>query len=238
MSEREAREHDGGGGHGEGEVFDPAGASPQEQEASRGSWAWASLCSAGSWSSAFVPRIAHTEAMAGEEAAAAGDVPVVRVATVERSPRGAGLALPGSVQPLQETAIYARANGYVRKLARRHRRAGEEGAGARRARPARHRRGAPAGRGRGSPGATPGSRKRKTPARARQDDQQSLLDSRRRPGVVSQAGGRAVSVLLRRAAGERGRGAKRRTGARGGQRPPARGPEELRYRRPRRSTGW
>jgi RND family efflux transporter MFP subunit len=39
-------------------------------------------------------------------------VPVVRA---ERSGRGLGLVLPGSVLPLQETSVYARANGYVRR---------------------------------------------------------------------------------------------------------------------------
>jgi RND family efflux transporter MFP subunit len=39
----------------------------------------------------------------------------VAVVRVERSVEASALALPGSVLPLQETSVYARANGYVRR---------------------------------------------------------------------------------------------------------------------------
>jgi RND family efflux transporter MFP subunit len=45
----------------------------------------------------------------------ATQLPVVRVVKAGRSLSRAGLDLPGSTEPLQETAVYARANGYVRK---------------------------------------------------------------------------------------------------------------------------
>jgi RND family efflux transporter MFP subunit len=53
--------------------------------------------------------------MAEEESKASAEVPRLRVARATRAAASAGLALPGSVEPLQETSVYARANGYVRK---------------------------------------------------------------------------------------------------------------------------
>ena len=47
-------------------------------------------------------------------ALAAGNPVLVRVAKAERAGESSGLELPGSMQPLQDSAVYARANGYVR----------------------------------------------------------------------------------------------------------------------------
>ena len=57
----------------------------------------------------------HRSAMADDERKAAAEVAHVRVARATKAEVSAGLALPGSVDPLQETSVYARANGYVRR---------------------------------------------------------------------------------------------------------------------------
>jgi RND family efflux transporter MFP subunit len=62
-----------------------------------------------------VPRVLHRSAMAEDGTRAEGEVPKLRVARATRASASSGLALPGSVEPLQETSVYARANGYVRK---------------------------------------------------------------------------------------------------------------------------
>ena len=49
------------------------------------------------------------------EAAARDSAPVVQVTTVHRAAAGSELALPGTIQALHESAIYARAAGYVRR---------------------------------------------------------------------------------------------------------------------------
>ena len=49
------------------------------------------------------------------EAAARDSAPVVQVTTVHRAAAGSQLALPGTIQALHESAIYARATGYVRR---------------------------------------------------------------------------------------------------------------------------
>lgn len=61
------------------------------------------------------PRLEATTALASETKAAAALVPKVDVAVAARDDKGAPLVLPGTVQPLRETPMYARANGYVRK---------------------------------------------------------------------------------------------------------------------------
>jgi RND family efflux transporter MFP subunit len=48
------------------------------------------------------------------DASARDSAPVVQVATVARAAPGSALTLPGTVQPLHESAIYARVGGYVR----------------------------------------------------------------------------------------------------------------------------
>jgi RND family efflux transporter MFP subunit len=62
-----------------------------------------------------VPRAASHAAVLADERRTAADVPKVRVAKAERAAGKSALRLPGTVQPLQETSIYARASGYVRK---------------------------------------------------------------------------------------------------------------------------
>ncbi len=100
--------------HGEADAFDPAPHRPSARAlaATFGVMAIALgvLVAAG-----VVPRVVHRAAMDADARAASSEVPRVRVARAERSPSSAGLALPGSVQPLQETTLYARASGYVRR---------------------------------------------------------------------------------------------------------------------------
>jgi membrane fusion protein (multidrug efflux system) len=100
--------------HGEGEVFDPAAHRPTARGLTLLGAAGA-LLAAGLVATGVVPRVLHKTAMETEEHAAASAVPRVRVAKAEKVATGAPVVLPGTVQPLQETAIFARANGYVRK---------------------------------------------------------------------------------------------------------------------------
>jgi multidrug efflux pump subunit AcrA (membrane-fusion protein) len=101
------------GGHGEAEVFDPAPHRPTKRGLTIsvvvGVIAFASLLAVG-----IIPRVLHREAMVNAERAAAAETPKVRVAQASRSAASIGLELPGSMQALQETTVYARANGYVR----------------------------------------------------------------------------------------------------------------------------
>jgi RND family efflux transporter MFP subunit len=105
--------HEGETTHGEGEVFDPAA----HQPTSRGLvaiGALAVLAVAGLGAAGAVPRARHLAAAEREARAVAEAVPQVQVAKAQRS-AGAPVVLPGTVQPLQETAMHARASGYVRK---------------------------------------------------------------------------------------------------------------------------
>jgi len=62
----------------------------------------------------FLPRRAVSRELAS--AAATPDAPpVVQVATVVRAATGGDLTLPGTIQPLHESAIYARVSGYVKE---------------------------------------------------------------------------------------------------------------------------
>ena len=62
----------------------------------------------------FLPRRAVSREL--ETAANAPDAPpVVQVATVTRAESGGDLTLPGTIQPLHESAIYARVTGYVKE---------------------------------------------------------------------------------------------------------------------------
>ncbi len=61
------------------------------------------------------PRLEAKAALATEAKAAASLVPKVEVMTAAHDETRAPLLLPGTVQPLRETSMYARANGYVRK---------------------------------------------------------------------------------------------------------------------------
>jgi membrane fusion protein, multidrug efflux system len=100
--------------HGEAEVFDPAPFRPTKKgigtTAVVAGVAFGALLVLG-----IVPRVLHQSAMAEEAQAVENEVAKVTVVKVGGSQEGSILSLPGSVQPLQETPIYARANGFVRK---------------------------------------------------------------------------------------------------------------------------
>jgi membrane fusion protein (multidrug efflux system) len=91
-------------GHGEAEVFDPSPHRPTRRMLAVSSIAGGVVLAA-LLASGLVPRVAHRHAM---------DLPSVRVAHAVWAPVSTGFELPGSMQPLQETTVYARANGYVR----------------------------------------------------------------------------------------------------------------------------
>jgi RND family efflux transporter MFP subunit len=100
--------------HHEGEGFDPAPHRPTARgltlAAVAGGAVLATLVALGA-----VPRSLRAAALEQEDVVAAAVVPRVQVARAQRAASGAPVVLPGTVQPLQETAMYARANGYVRK---------------------------------------------------------------------------------------------------------------------------
>jgi RND family efflux transporter MFP subunit len=100
--------------HGEGEAFDPAGHRPSRRALATAGVA-AGLVVATLLAVGTVPRVLRAAAIETEARAVAAVVPHVQVARVQRAAAGAPVVLPGTVQPLQETAMYARANGYVRK---------------------------------------------------------------------------------------------------------------------------
>jgi RND family efflux transporter MFP subunit len=62
-----------------------------------------------------VPRLQANAALEGEAKVVASLVPKVEVTIAARDEKRAPIVLPGTVQPLRETPIYARANGYVRR---------------------------------------------------------------------------------------------------------------------------
>jgi membrane fusion protein (multidrug efflux system) len=100
--------------HHEGEQFDPADHAPT----SRGLViliALSALAVLGLVVAGLVPRAWARAAIEERAAVAAAVVPQVQVARAHREAAGGPVVLPGTVQPLQETAMYARANGYVRK---------------------------------------------------------------------------------------------------------------------------
>lgn len=99
--------------HVEGEVFDPAEHRPSPRALGR-TGALAILGLAALLAAGVVPRVRHRSAAMAEEAVAASTRPRVDVAVARRVSSGTPVVLPGTVEPLQETAIYARANGYVR----------------------------------------------------------------------------------------------------------------------------
>jgi len=104
----------GGPEHHEGVLFDPAEHRPSGRALRRVGIA-VSLVFVGLAVAGIVPRLLHSKAMDKEQREAASEIPRVRVARAERAAPKKGISLPGSVQPLQETAIYARASGYVRR---------------------------------------------------------------------------------------------------------------------------
>jgi len=62
-----------------------------------------------------VPRVHAKTALAEEAKTTASLVPKVEVSLAARDDKRAPVVLAGTVQPLRETSMYARANGYVRK---------------------------------------------------------------------------------------------------------------------------
>src|SRR5262249_53446718 len=100
--------------HQEGEVFDAAKHRPTRRGfitvGAFGAVLATTLIAAGA-----IPRAHRQAALEREAKAVEALVPQVQVARVQRTAAGAPVVLPGTVQPLQETAMYARANGYVRK---------------------------------------------------------------------------------------------------------------------------
>lgn len=60
-----------------------------------------------------VPRRTVTNELRAE-AAGRDSAPVVQVVTVHRAPTGSELSLPGTIQALHESAIYARVTGYIK----------------------------------------------------------------------------------------------------------------------------
>ena len=99
--------------HGEGADFEPAAHRPSGRRLFATGVGVVILATALAASGA-IPRALQRTAAAKEEEAAASLVPRVLTARAQRAAAEAPLVLPGTVQPLQETAIFARANGYVR----------------------------------------------------------------------------------------------------------------------------
>jgi RND family efflux transporter MFP subunit len=100
--------------HVEGEVFDPAEHRPSSRALGLAGVA-ALLVAAALVAAGVVPRIRRRAALESDQAAAAAVQPRVQVVRAHRATASEPVVLPGTVQPLQETALYARANGYVRK---------------------------------------------------------------------------------------------------------------------------
>jgi RND family efflux transporter MFP subunit len=98
----------------EGEVFDPAAHRPSGRSLARVGIV-VLVVLAGLLAAGLVPRVLHKSAMDADARRAATEVPNVRVVAVARDHTTTGLTLPGTVQPLQETQLYARANGYVKR---------------------------------------------------------------------------------------------------------------------------
>jgi RND family efflux transporter MFP subunit len=100
--------------HAEAAAFDPAPFRPTKK-----GLRWSAVAAAGVFLSLVVlgvtPRVTHRSAMAAEARALEREPARVSVVRAERSLDASALALPGSVLPLQETHVYARANGYVRR---------------------------------------------------------------------------------------------------------------------------
>jgi RND family efflux transporter MFP subunit len=101
-------------GHHEGEEFEPAPFRPTRRRLAWSAGAAAAFF-AGLVTVGVVPRVLHRSAMAAEAQAQEQTSARVTVVRAERSAEASSVVLPGSVEPLQETDVYARANGYVRK---------------------------------------------------------------------------------------------------------------------------
>jgi membrane fusion protein, multidrug efflux system len=98
---------------GEGAAFDPTPFRPTKRGL-RGSAIAAAGLLGGLVLLGVAPRAIHRSAMAAEARAGEQEPAHVPVVRAERSVEASDLVLPGSVLPLQETSVYARANGYVR----------------------------------------------------------------------------------------------------------------------------
>ena len=108
------RQHEGKGSHSEGEVFDPAPHRPTK----RGLvilGVTAVLVGAGLVAAGAIPRALRRVALESEAKVAASVPAQVQVARAQRTASSAPVILPGTIAPLQETAMYARASGYVHK---------------------------------------------------------------------------------------------------------------------------
>jgi RND family efflux transporter MFP subunit len=73
------------------------------------------LIFAGLFSAGFLPRFFAQRALAAETAAEAAAIPRVELITASPLTSDRDLKLPGSVEPLEQTVIYPRAQGYVKK---------------------------------------------------------------------------------------------------------------------------
>jgi membrane fusion protein, multidrug efflux system len=98
----------------EGEAFEPAPFRPTRRRL-----AWSAVAATALFAClvtvGVVPRVLHRSAMAAEEQAQEQTPARVTVVRAQRSAEASSVVLPGSVEPLQETDVYARANGYVRE---------------------------------------------------------------------------------------------------------------------------
>lgn len=100
--------------HSEGAAFDPAPFRP-----TRKGLRWSAVAAVGVFGGLVIlgvtPRVIHRSAMAAEAHALEQEPARVSVVRAEPSLEASAVVLPGSVLPLQETNVYARANGYVRR---------------------------------------------------------------------------------------------------------------------------
>jgi membrane fusion protein (multidrug efflux system) len=111
----DTRESQMGDEHGvEGAPFDPAPFRPARRGLVK-SVAVAAGLFVGLMVLGIVPRVLHESAMAAEARASEAEPARVSVVRAERSVETSRIVLPGSVLPLQETEVYARANGYVHR---------------------------------------------------------------------------------------------------------------------------
>ncbi len=96
----------------EGETFQPALPSRRALVLSGAAFA---LVAAALAALGFAPRVRHEAAMEREERAATAVVLSLQVARAQRDVATGPIVLPGTVRPLQETAVFARANGNGRR---------------------------------------------------------------------------------------------------------------------------
>ena len=62
-----------------------------------------------------LPKLARERALRAESSAVAATLPRVTIATPRRAQASSGVSLPGSVQALRETTVFARTSGYVKR---------------------------------------------------------------------------------------------------------------------------